>query len=65
MDGFKRLLKQSPDNKEFQLFFLQACQGRCLQLAEKNMFKEACVIWENMQRFIEQNSLEKTELNFI
>ena len=61
MDAFKRLLKSSPDNIHFQHAFQQACQGRCLQLAEKKMFKEASVIWENLQRFLELHSLEQKQ----
>jgi len=61
MDAFKRLLKNSPDNNQFKHAFQQASQGRCLQLAEKKMFKEASVIWENLQHFLEQNSLEQKQ----
>ena len=57
LDNFKRLLKQVPGNKTCQQGLLSAYRGRCLQLAEKKMYKEACVIWENMQGFLEQNEV--------
>ena len=57
LDNFKLLLKQVPGNKTCQQGLLSAYRGRCLQLAEKKMYKEACVIWENMQGFLEQNEV--------
>lgn len=47
--GFKALLKQA-DQPEWREGLARAYEGRARQLTDKNMLKEALVMWENRQR---------------